>query len=166
MKKVGQPPLALFEKANQWYESRARTQAFSSAIKQASALTADISASDRAKVLRGLQSSVKSYESNTLKLQKALSQRLQKHFLKRGINIGSVIRLSYPVYGEATESGVPRIVDAVIKVVAFNYQPKDEKNPEPRFRVIGRVAVNHINEFAPEDRYFPLDKYCSFEQIA
>lgn len=165
MKKVGHPPVDLFEKASQWYESRAKAHEFSAAIKQASELTGVISAADRAKVLKDLENSIKNYESNTAKLQKALSQKLQKHFLKRGINIGSVIRLAYPVYGETNDGSAPRIVEALIKVVAFNYQPQDENNPEPRFRVIGKVATGE-NEFAPENRFFPLDKYCSFETVA
>lgn len=165
MKKVGQPPSDLFNRADRWYQSVGNVRAFSQAIAQASSYSQSISEAERARFLRDLTRRADKCKESSKKLQVRLSEKLKDHFDKRGITVNSVIRLWYPDYTSTPVNGSFERAEALIKVVAFNYQPQDDKNPNPRFRVIGKVATGD-NQFSEENRFFPLDRFCFFESVA
>lgn len=168
MRKVGQPPEALFKKARTWYEAASSHQEFLDALRGVESLARNLTKEQQARMRGNFKSADQNYSVSADKLQKALSLKIKEHFKARGVAAGNIIKLNYPIYSDAETGALEPKVDAfataIVKIKAFNFRPKDNKVPEDRFRVIAHV-VNPDGKIDLTPRYFPFDKRCSFDLV-
>lgn len=168
MRKVGQPSAALFKSAKAWYSAASSQAQFLEALKNAELLTASATGGHKTAIDKSFSKASQNFSASTEKLEKRFRENVLKHFASKGVEKGSLIRLSYPIYVTpepgSTVARSTGVRTAVLRVLGFNFKPQDEQVPEDRFRVVGHpLDANGVQ--MPQSVVLPFDKRCSYEVL-